>query len=202
VNKLPNYVTQLGFEQTHINQFLSTGKLSNEFDSYGNLIMKSVIDEIGVSPELGHHLIAIETNKRVYNPAKLKNFIDTEFSEFTDATTLQSSDTEPQHSETIETDVVNQITRENVLQTQLDELSDILDQEKNRGIKEQEDAETNFKASKSVIVQLRIAAGEGNTEADFSDAFPFAPLTPAQLAANQTGIETSPFMRVPQEDGS
>ena len=70
-----------------------------------------------------------------------------------------------------------------------------------KNIKEQEDSETNYRAAKALIIQQRIVAGEGATESDFSDAFPFLPLTAAQLAAGETGVENSPFMRTPRTGG-
>ena len=75
----------------------------------------------------------------------------------------------------IEEEVTDQLQREQILNTQVDELVNALEKETQRNIKFQEDAEQNYKATKDLLIQLRIKNGEGKDPSDFNDAFPFLP---------------------------
>lgn len=198
MSKLPSYVTQYNFNQERLDEFLKSGDLGNEYDSFGNLLLTSANEVVSTnSTAIEKHLIAIGTSKRKYSRNKLDEFMDTEFTEFLDGSSPGDTLDQTSDMQNIETNIAKQLSQENILQTQIDELSDILEQETDKNIKGQEDSEANYRAAKALIIQQRIAAGEGSSEADFSDAFPFLSLTDAQLAAGETGVENSPFMRSP-----
>ena len=99
----------------------------------------------------------------------------TEFSEFKSPDEQNKSDLLVDDSITEVED--DQRVREGILEKQLDELSKILELESQKNIKFQEDAEQNYRATKNLIVDMRIKNGEGNDYSDFQDSFPFLPKT-------------------------
>ena len=77
------------------------------------------------------------------------------------------------------------------MENQLDELSKVLERESQRNVKIQEDAESNYKAMKAVIIDQRISAGEGKEESDFQDSFPFLPKNSS--SSTDTTFNPSPY---------
>lgn len=199
--RLPEYITEYKFNQEKLNEIFQSGAITNTYDTFDNLILSTDSQDGEIdSPE--KFLILVETEKSEYDPNAVEEFGDVEFSEFTDtASQVESTKSSPLISsvyEDIESDVANQLGQENILQTQIDELSNMLESEADKNVKFQEDAEMNFRAAKGLIIKQRIAAGEGEVETDFSDSFPFLPLTGEQKETGETGVETSPFMRTPR----
>ena len=88
----------------------------------------------------------------------------------------------------------NMLTSEQTLRTQIDELSNRLDEEIGNSVKLKEDASETFTGpAKDIIVSQRIVSpGEGNAPSEFSDVFPFLPKS-AEERQNE-GVDPFPFM--------
>jgi hypothetical protein len=90
----------------------------------------------------------------------------------------------------IDNEVRSQLDQERILQTQIDEMSDILDSEIEKGVHFQEKSSENFTAAKNIIISQRISAGEGSSPSDFSNKFPFLPLG----ETTESEVDTFPFL--------
>ena len=110
-----------------------------------------------------------------YSKDLIEQYYDTSFTEFTDSVDVET-ELNDENDEIIE-QVEDQLQREEILTTQVDEAVSALEQETQRNIKFQEEAEKNYKATKQVLIEMRIRSGEGEVESDFHDAFPFLPKT-------------------------
>lgn len=165
---LPDYITRFQFDQSALADLMSGGDITENLDSTGNQIIKS-----GGST-VTECLINIKQTKVGVSQSKVDQYYDTNFTEF--ITNVPSKD----NPTLLITDDLNKISddqyrRESILEDQLDELSKVLDIETHRNIKIQEDAEQNYKATKNLIIEMRIKNGEGRSESDFMDSFPFLP---------------------------
>jgi len=143
---------------TNIAQFRKDGIYEYEFDTNGNLYFNSS------STDFSQVYLSLPLINVVYNNAKIEKFYDPNFLEFiptivTTASVVNVNDLQTQ---------IGVIQQENLtLKSQLDSLID--------------EHETNSNASdsqvvKQIILELRIALGQGRVAANFSNAFPYAPL--------------------------
>jgi hypothetical protein len=134
--------------------------------------------------------------KKSLKNTQLELFMDTQLSEFADQVATDDNNLDDETlpvvdlSEEIDEEIKSQIDQENILQTQLTELSDILDSEIEKSVQFQEKSSENFAAARDLIISQRISLGEGNVPADFSDQFPFLPLRETEEGGN----DTFPFM--------
>lgn len=167
---LPFYITKYKFDQDKLNEVLVNGETINEnIDSTGNQIINTE------SNSISDNLIKVPQLKTEYSDDKISQNYMTEFSEF-------KSPDEQNKSDLLTDDSITEVdndqgVREEILESQLDELSKILELESQKNIKFQEDAEQNYRATKNLIVDMRIKNGEGSDYSDFQDSFPFLPKT-------------------------
>lgn len=167
---LPFYITKYKFDQDKLNEVLVNGEPINEnIDSTGNQIINTETNSIS------DNLIKVPQLKTEYSDDKISQNYMTEFSEFK----IPEEQTESNllvDDSFAEVDA-DQRVREGILENQLNELSKILELETQKSIKFQEDSEQNYKATKNLIVDMRIKNGEGDDYSDFQDSFPFLPKT-------------------------
>lgn len=167
---LPFYITKYNFDQDKLNEVLVNNEPINEnLDSTGNQIINTETNFIS------DNLIKVPQLKTEYSDDKISQNYMTEFSEFKTPEEQTTSDLMVDDSITEVED--DQRSREGILENQLDELSKILELETQKNIKFQEDSEQNYRATKNLIVDMRIQNGEGNDYSDFQDSFPFLPKT-------------------------
>ena len=190
--KLPTYITDNDFDQTQLKEVLTSGKVENNIDSYNNLFLS--IDEVSQKSKLGDYLIAVPTTKRKTIPQQVETFYDIQFSELTDFIVTDEDSLANDSFPEIEEEVSDGIGEEQLLQAQIDELSNALDEEIEKSVRFKETAAETFEASKSIIVSQRIASGEGNSHEDFSDTFPFLPISEQQKLTDTPQAEKFPFM--------
>lgn len=169
--KLPTYLTHSDFDQTELNDVFNGKQIEEKTDGEGN----QIVDTSNIT--IQNSLTVIKQSKVNYSDDKIKQHYDVNFSEFirddVEDSDLKIEDDIKQTSD-------DNIKREKILQDQLDELSKVLELESQKNIKVQEDAEANYKAMKSVIIEKRIENGEGLSESDFLDSFPFLPIKDSQ----------------------
>ena len=190
--KLPTYITDNDFNQTQLSKALTTGEVDNTIDVYNNLFLST--DEVTQESDLGEYLIAVPTKKRKNIPEQVETFYDVQFSELTDFIAEAEDSAEGDLFPEIEEEVSDGISEEQLLRAQIDELSDALDEEIEKGVRFKENAAESFEASKSIIISQRIASGEGTSHEDFGDTFPFLPKTEQQKLTDTSQVEKFPFM--------
>lgn len=140
--------------------FRDTGVFANNFDSFGNLQLAFNRQD----PSNGQYYYSNTLLKTIeYNPDKIVDTNSLEFSE------LQSN--EQQQTQDIAT----------LLQQYNEQLAEnrILNETVNSLVEKYEnnDDKQVIAAMKTQIINLRVKLGQGNVPSDFSDAFPFPPLT-------------------------
>jgi len=182
-NNIPEYLDNKNFDQTELSNLLTGVPATENVDENGNQLVDMNTED------LSNNISVVKQNITEFSNNKIEQNYDTSFSEL-----INESDSN--NNLMIEDDIKqlseDQLKREGVLENQLDELSKVLERESQRNIKIQEDAETNYKAMKSVIVEQRIKNGEGVDETDFSDAFPFLPKSDT-ASENKTSFNPSPY---------
>ena len=136
----------------------------------------------------------IPTEKRKAIPPQLETYVPTVVTDFAgDIASNPDEDVQLlDELENLEEEMDNMITSEQMLQAQIDELSNRLDTEISNSVKVKEDSAETYSAAKDIIVSQRIASGEGNSPQEFSDVFPFLPIS-AEEKANQVP-DPLPFM--------
>tara|TARA_B100001093_G_scaffold215047_1_gene206342 strand:+ start:10304 stop:10885 length:582 start_codon:yes stop_codon:yes gene_type:complete len=182
---IPEYLDNNNFDQTQLNNLLTGTNVTENIDDSGNLIVDMNKEDIN------NNITLLKQNITEFSNDKIEQNYDTSFNEL-----INESDA--QNNVMVEEDIKqlseDQLKRESVLENQLDELANVLERESQRNIKIQEDAETNYNAMKSVILEQRIKNGEGVDEADFSDSFPFLPKREeSSEQKNETSYNPSPF---------
>lgn len=192
MNEFPSYISDKNFNQTELSNFLSKGEIKNERDQFGNLIIKT--EDITTDSSVGDYLIAVPTTKKKLIEEQVETFYNTDIGEFEviEDTTSEDEDLIQTEDVTLIDEVEEEITEQKLLQAQIQELSERLDEELEKSVKFSEDANETFRASKDIIISQRIAAGEGTSPNDFSDQFPFLPLSQEEQEAPR-GIESFPF---------
>jgi len=190
--KLPTYITDNNFDQTQLNEILNTGEVDNNIDNYNNLLLSA--DKVTEESDVGNYLITVPTRKRKPIPQQVETFYDVQFAELIEESEIAAAAADDELYPNIEEEVYDGIGEEQLLQSQIDELSETLDKEIEDAVRFKEDAAQTFEASRNLIIGQRIASGEGNSHEDFSDTFPFLPLTVEQKLTDSSQGEKFPFM--------
>ena len=140
-----------------INNFVNRGIYNYQFDSVGNLILNPQSDIFQ------QNYFVFPLRDLVYNREKISSFYNPNFTEFA-ATTTASVDVS-----TIEMQQeIDFMTQQNVeLQSKLDELLSVVPPDS---------TQSDQKATRDIIVELRIQLGQGKISSDFSGDFPYLPL--------------------------
>jgi hypothetical protein len=151
---------------TDIVQFQTDGTYEYEFDDQGNLHFNSS------SANFSQVYLALPLTNVVYNESKISQFYDPTFIEFIPATTASAI--------TVSVDDLQAqlgvVEQENItLKSQLD---DFIAQNQVTS------AASDSQAVQQVILELRIALGQGRVASSFSTTFPYAPLTQYSSSAS------------------
>ena len=176
----PEFLEKYDFNLESYEEFISKPPTSEHMDDFGNLVLSANIDETNIK-NLEKFIMKVPAKKKLIKHEQIELFMDTEVSEFADQT-IDETTTKTNEQDIIdfgdevEEEVRSQLQNESLLQTQLDELSGILDKEVESGVQFQEKSSENFAAAKDLIISQRISLGEGTTPSDFSDSFPFLPI--------------------------
>ena len=192
MRKLPEYLKEENFNQNELQKLLTEGSLSNKIDTFNTISFST--EKTNNDSKLEDFLLLIPTEKRRAIPPQVETYIPTSVTDYSSDTIISpEEEIEVLESvENIEEEMNNMLSSEQALQAQINELSDRLDTEIGNSVKFKEEAAETFTAAKDIIVSQRIAAGEGDSPQDFSDTFPFLPIT-AEERLNQLP-EPSPFM--------
>jgi len=147
-----------------IAQFQKDGVYTYKFDRVGNLYFNSS------STDFSQVYLSLPLTNVVYDNAKIEKFYDPVFGEFIPTTVVTAS--------VVMTDDLQAqlgvVQQENItLKSHLDSL--IAENEATSNA-------SDSQAVKQIILELRIALGQGRVAANFSDTFPYAPITVPQAA--------------------
>lgn len=178
-NFIPSYIKKYDFKQEAYKEFIEEPINGSQLDEYNNLVMSSNIEEPNIE-NIDKFLLKVAPRKNVFSETQVENFFDTNISEFSDIEKTESENIDvdiTEFADEVSDEVGDQLANEKILQAQIDELSDALDREIQRGVKLQETSSETYQASRDLIISQRISAGEGTTESDFSEKFPFLPIT-------------------------
>ena len=147
-----------------ITQFQKDGTYVYKFDNSGNLYFNSS------SADFSQVYLSLPLTNVVYNNAKIEKFYDPEFREFIPTTVVTASVATADELQA----QLGVVQQENItLKSHLDNL-----------ISENETTSnaSDSQAVKQIILELRIAMGQGRVAANFSDTFPYPPLIAPQAA--------------------
>jgi hypothetical protein len=145
-----------------IAQFQKDGTYTYKFDSAGNLYFNSS------STDFSQVYLSLPLTNVSYNNAKIEKFYNPIFVEFipTVATTASAATVDDLQAQ------LGVVQQENLtLKSHLDTF--IAENEASSNA-------SDSQAVKQIILELRIAMGQGRVAANFSDTFPYAPLTTQQ----------------------
>lgn len=184
--KLPEFLEKYDFDQESYDAFLKKQTQSPNIDDFGNLILNSNIED-GRIKSVDKYVMKVPANKKALNDTQVELFMDTKISEFGEVAGVESEEEGnmiADFTNEIDEEIKSQLDQENILQTQLGEMSEILDTEIERGVQFQEKSSENFAAARDLIISQRISLGEGKVPSDFNDEFPFLPLTENQERKN------------------
>ena len=144
---------------TEIQQFIQGGTYEYKFDAVGNLFFNSS------SADFSQVYLKLPLTNVVYNNDKIEKFYDPTFVEFVPTT----GSAETTSSMDALTQQLNIISTENTgLKSQLDKVI-----AQNNSVSNASDSQV----VKQVILELRKALGQGRVDSNFSDTFPYVPLT-------------------------
>jgi hypothetical protein len=139
------------------NEFKTQGTINNNIDESGNVILN-------VNPVyFNQQYIGAKLENVIYDSKKIESLYDVAITEFSIPTPTIPTDTAG-----INSDAIEHLTMENV--SLRDQLSAII-QTANKNSNE-----SDILAAKDIIINLRIAAGQGSVASDFSDTFPYLKL--------------------------
>jgi hypothetical protein len=180
---LPEYITKYDFNGETIQKALLEKKVESEVDNFNNLMLSSDIDKENIQ-DVERYLMYAPLEKRGYLKDQVENFFDTEFTEFVDIDSDHAShelagevSVDSDMLDEINEEIVDQLVSDEIFQKQIDELSNALDTEIEKSVKFKENANQNFNSARDLIVSQRIQLEQGLSESEFSDKFPFLPLS-------------------------
>ena len=194
MNNLPAYLKESKFGQQKLKKLLTEGELDRSEDNFG--VLNFNLNEETSESKLEEHLLLIPMEKLPIIPPQVETYAATDVIEYADDVE-ELEEVLPEDDEelsSIEEDLEDAISNEQMLQAQIDELSSTLDEEMSKNVKFREDSAEMYLAARDTIISQRIASGEGNSADDFQDVFPFLPKTSEEKEKSLDRIENFPFL--------
>jgi hypothetical protein len=194
MNNLPTYLKESKFDQQKLKKLLTEGELDRSEDNFG--VLNFNLNEETSESKLEEHLLLIPMEKLPIIPPQVETYAATDVIEYADDVE-EIEEVLPEDDEelsTIEEDLDDAISNEQMLQAQIDELSSTLDEEMSKNVKFREDSAEMYLAARDTIISQRIASGEGTSADDFQDVFPFLPKTSEEKEKSLDRIENFPFL--------
>lgn len=192
---LPVYIKQFDFKELELDKLLRKDSINNDVDELGNIKIKINPNSIKNTGEINNEIMLFTESKTKFSNDLIDQYYDTEFTEFKEFTNKSEPTELGNTNNNIENIVDEQLRRESILETQINELTKVLDLETQKNISFKENSEQNYNASKQTIIELRIKNGEGESADDFEDIFPFPPKK--ILSEERVGNESTEFISPP-----
>lgn len=155
---IPNYLKK--FSNEKVDNLIKVGSLNPTFDDFGNILLSTKFEEPSAS------LITVNVENIEYEQSKIQELFDLEFTEF-NSVSNQSSNDVITNVEDLRKDLK---TKEQEIEDLNLRLNDTIQQ-----INSVSNNEVLLNIAKSVIIELRIQLGQGETIEDFEDEIPFLP---------------------------
>lgn len=192
-NSLPKFIQESNYSQTKLQELLS-GEISRNIDSLGTMSFN--LNDANSETKMGEHFLYVPMEKLNIIEEQVETYTATEVIEYAaDVEVIEEVDIETDEELlSIEDEISEAISNEQLMQTQIDELGMKLDEEMAKNVKFREDSAEMYLAAKDTIITQRINAGEGNSANDFHDVFPFLPKTSEEKEKQAEKIESFPFM--------
>lgn len=151
---MTNYL--LKYTNSQIQEVILSGSIQSKYDEFGNLMISSNETELSAS------VISVKLYSPSFSSDQISKISDVSFTEFFN----NSESTSTQESSQTNSQVLyeNQLEINNNLQSKIDELE--------LKLNDPEIVSDQMKI-KDTIIQLRIQNGEGSSESDFHDEFPY-----------------------------
>jgi hypothetical protein len=147
----------MSFDQK-ITQFQRFGTYTYEFDEVGNVIINSS------SADFSQVYVAFSLNNFIYNDPKIASFYDPTFLEFVPPATASTTSSSVDLQANV--DILNQQNQD--LQNKLNGLI---------AVNESTPSLADQQAAQQVILELRKSLGQGRVDSDFSNEFPYTPIS-------------------------
>ena len=194
MNNLPQYLKESKLDQSKLKELFTTGELTRSSDNFG--VLNFNLNPENQDSKLEEHFLLVPMERREIIPPQVETYTSTEVVEYAeDVEPVEELDFEnDEELSTIEEDLEDAISNEQLLQAQVDELSSKLDEEMGRNVKFREDSAEMYLAARDTIIAQRINSGEGTSAEDFQDVFPFLPKTSEEKQKSIDRIENFPFM--------
>lgn len=155
--------------QKQIDEFQRYGTYEYDYDEAGNVVFNSS------SANFSQVYLALPVSNFVYNNQKILEFYDPEFKEFLPITNKDNS-------LDLQTMLDEEKSKNIELSRQLDSFLATLSTDSTNA---------NLLAAKQVILELRKALGQGRTDSDFSEDFPYSPLRKISNIVSESTSEVS-----------
>ena len=139
-----------------IQNFQRYGTYDYKFDEGGNLVFNVT------SSNFNQHFLSIPLANYIHDDVKIGSFYSTNFKEFLPTSTTVLTET------TTSTEVSDLQNQNQQMQEKLTSLTAIADSNS---------TQSDILATKQIILSLREQLGQGTSEFDFSDTFPYLPVT-------------------------
>jgi len=149
-----------------INDFLNNGILVPQIDDGGNIYLN------GSSSNFNQNYIPIPLQTSVYNTSSIETYYPIQFTEFISIPLTSSLSIQ---------DLNTQISQLNAITSSLEtQLNDIMTSQTTGS------TSADLQANRQVIINLRIALGQGYVSSDFSNIFPYSPLSSSLSTTKMT----------------
>jgi ABC-type uncharacterized transport system ATPase subunit len=145
-----------------VKSFIGGTPYSYSFNSVGNLFFTEPTEKFNQT------FLKIDTFQYEYNTEKFKKMNNIDFEDFKSENSSENSQLTP--SNVVQSDSIDELNRK------VEELSTLLSSSMVDSDRLSE-LESDFSSNKSIIIDLRISAGQGKIESDFEDKFPYLPKT-------------------------
>lgn len=194
MNNLPKYLKESNFDQRKLKEMFSSAELTRSADNFG--VLNFNLNEETQDSKLEEHFLLVPMEKKEIIAPQVETYTNTEVIEYAESVEpIEELDFEnDEELSSIEEDLEDAISNEQLLQAQVDELSSKLDEEMGRNVKFREDSAEMYLAARDTIIAQRINSGEGTSADDFQDVFPFLPKTSEEKQNSIDRIENFPFM--------
>jgi hypothetical protein len=191
---VPEFLTKLNYSNDALGDMVENGSVDSEFNQFNVVKLESDLETNDIVENVNTSLISVPLYSIPYDKDRIQSAFDLTFTDFGEDTgvsatsavfgSLSSLTTASSDGDVVEA-VQNEIANlTNTSASQANEIStllDLLDQLEGENLTFVQEAGENYNRMRELITGLRIQLGEGNTTSDFSNVFPFLPLSNTEV---------------------
>ena len=154
------------FSNSDVSELFTVGNIQPNVDMYGNLNL------ISGSTNISSSIIGFPLEKQIYDVNYIKNYYDTNFTEFTTLLITSSLNSSNQII-SLQSSLQNTQDQLNLTTSQL---NTVLSQNSQLG-----GLQAQQSASMALAIALRIQLGQGSSSADFQSSYPWLPISSSSI---------------------